>query len=163
MLMQALVRTLDQHELMTNSIPILKLSYRTCLHVAGLQEHATAPSRYEWLKYWIWETLVITMTCGQILEFKVCKQLYWCEYSYGTKRSPMSPKQGVRRSPYQGPTGVRIRQEESSKILVLITYWLKKGLAMTGFEPASLWQDLNLQSPETSLVPDPLGHTVLYQ
>ena len=84
MLMQALVRTLDQHELMTNSIPILKLSYRTCLHVAGLQEHATAPSRYEWLKYWIWETLVITMTCGQILEFKVCKQLYWCEYSYGT-------------------------------------------------------------------------------
>ena len=54
-------------------------------------------------------------------------------------------------------------QEESSKILVLITYWFRKGLAMTGFEHASLRQDLNLQSPETSLVPDPLGHTALYQ
>ena len=43
MLMQALVRTPDQHEPVTNRNPLLKPSNRTCLQVAGLQERATAP------------------------------------------------------------------------------------------------------------------------
>ena len=43
MLMQALVRTPDQHESVTNRNPLLKPSNRTCLQVAGLQERATAP------------------------------------------------------------------------------------------------------------------------
>ena len=43
MLMQALVRTPDQHESVTNRNPLLKPSNRTCLQVAGLQELATAP------------------------------------------------------------------------------------------------------------------------
>ena len=41
--MQALVRTPDQHEPVTTRSPLLKPSNRTCLPVAGLQEHATAP------------------------------------------------------------------------------------------------------------------------
>ena len=48
MVMQALVQTLDQHGLVTSRNPFLKLSNRTCLQVAGLQEHATAPSRVGW-------------------------------------------------------------------------------------------------------------------
>ena len=43
MSMQALVRTLDQHEPVTNRNPWPKPSHITCLQVAGLQEHATAP------------------------------------------------------------------------------------------------------------------------
>ena len=43
MSMQALVRTLDQHVLMVTGNPHNKPSNRTCLQVAGLQEHAKAP------------------------------------------------------------------------------------------------------------------------
>ena len=43
MLMQALVRTPDQHEPVTTRSPLLKPSSRTCLLVAGLQEPATTP------------------------------------------------------------------------------------------------------------------------
>ena len=46
MLMQALVRTPDQHETMVTSNPFLKPSNRTCLQVAGLQELANAPGIY---------------------------------------------------------------------------------------------------------------------
>ena len=45
MLMQALVRTPDQHELMITRYPLFKPSNRTCLQVAGLQEPAKAPGR----------------------------------------------------------------------------------------------------------------------
>ena len=43
MLMQALVRTPDQHDPVTTRTPLLKSSLRTCLPVAGLQELATTP------------------------------------------------------------------------------------------------------------------------
>ena len=43
MLMQALVRTPDQHDPVTTRTPLLKSSVRTCLLVAGLQELATTP------------------------------------------------------------------------------------------------------------------------
>ena len=43
MLMQALVRTPDQHDPVTTRTPLLKSSLRTCLLVAGLQELATTP------------------------------------------------------------------------------------------------------------------------
>ena len=43
MVMQALVRTLDQHEAATNRDPHRKPSIRTSLQVVGLQEHTTAP------------------------------------------------------------------------------------------------------------------------
>ena len=43
MLMHVLVRTLDRHEPIADRNPSLKPSHRTCLRVAGLQEHATTP------------------------------------------------------------------------------------------------------------------------
>ena len=42
--MQVLARTPDQHEPVADRNPFLKPSHRTCLQVAGLQEHATTPS-----------------------------------------------------------------------------------------------------------------------
>ena len=47
MLMQALVRTPDQHDPVTTRTPLLKSSLRTCLPVAGLQELATTPGNSE--------------------------------------------------------------------------------------------------------------------
>ena len=47
MLMQALVRTPDQHDPVTTRAPLLKSSIRTCLLVAGLQELATTPGKRE--------------------------------------------------------------------------------------------------------------------
>ena len=44
--MVALVRTPDRHEPVTSRTPSLKPSHNTCLQVAGLQEHATAPGEY---------------------------------------------------------------------------------------------------------------------
>ena len=57
MLMQALVRTPDQHESVTNRNPLLKPSNRTCLQVAGLQERATAPG---------WDILNIYRSCSSV-------------------------------------------------------------------------------------------------
>ena len=56
MLMQALVRTPDQHEPVTNRSPLLKTSNWTCLLVARLQEHATAPGNCIESKFccWLW-------------------------------------------------------------------------------------------------------------
>ena len=45
--MQALVRTPDQHVLMVIGNPHNKPSNRTCLQVAGLQEHANTPGEFE--------------------------------------------------------------------------------------------------------------------
>ena len=48
--MPSLVRTPDRHRLTTNSTPKLKRSTNPGLLVAGLQTHATAPSRQKRLK-----------------------------------------------------------------------------------------------------------------
>ena len=55
MLMQALVRTPDQHDPVTPRAPLLKSSIRTCLLVAGLQELATTPGEREWpgRRWWL--------------------------------------------------------------------------------------------------------------
>ena len=50
MLMQALVRTPDQHDPVNPRPPLLKSSLRTCLLVAGLQELATTPGKRERLR-----------------------------------------------------------------------------------------------------------------
>ena len=51
MLMQALVRTPDQHDPVTTRTPLLKSSLRTCLLVAGLQELATTPGNDKGLSH----------------------------------------------------------------------------------------------------------------
>ena len=56
--MQVLVRTPDRHEPVADRNPFLKPSHRTCLQVAGLQEHATTPSNVEGVRVSARETLI---------------------------------------------------------------------------------------------------------
>ena len=58
--MHVLVRTLDRHEPIADRIPSLKPSHRTCLRVAGLQEHATTPSDDRGVRQPISKALTVT-------------------------------------------------------------------------------------------------------
>ena len=57
--MQVLVRTLDRHEPVADRNPFLKPSHRTCLRVAGLQEHATTPSSVVAVRESTRQTLIV--------------------------------------------------------------------------------------------------------
>ena len=58
--MHVLVRTLDRHEPIADRNPPLKPSHRTCLRVAGLQEHATTPSNDTGVRQPTSKTLTVT-------------------------------------------------------------------------------------------------------
>ena len=60
MLMHVLVRTPDRHEPIADRNPFLKPSHRTCLQVAGLQEHATTPSSTQSVRQPTTQTLTVT-------------------------------------------------------------------------------------------------------